>query len=275
MQKGNWQDPLLKQVLPIAAELTSPFGFSTDPVGDLTAMNETGLIHKYYGRVLFINTATCAIHCRYCFRRHFPYQHHQLSRQHYQQSLQYLRDHPEIQEVIFSGGDPLLLSDDKLIELIKELNQLPQMIRLRIHTRLPIVLPDRITEELIKALQHFNHSVIMVVHCNHPNELSVSVKQACQRISQAGIHLLNQTVLLKGINDSVDILSTLSEQLLISKILPYYCHLLDKAIGTAHFEVEKSIAIELMQQLHHRLPGYLVPKLVWEQAGAAAKTVLL
>ena len=274
MEKGNRNDPLLKQVLPVDEEMQTVVGFGLDPVGDLQAMTETGVIHKYQGRALLINTGSCAIHCRYCFRRNFPYSDFQLGNQKQKQAISYLENHLDISEVILSGGDPLLLSDAKLVALIKEINAIGHLKRIRIHSRLPIVLPDRINKGLIEALKSSKKQLIMVVHCNHVNELNVEVAKACEKMRQAGIMLLNQSVLLKDINNDVFQLAQLSEKLFSLGILPYYLHLLDKALGTAHFEVSKTEAVSLMQQLQAELPGYLLPKLVKEEAGKAAKTIV-
>ncbi len=274
MEKGNPNDPLLKQVLPVNEEMQTVAGFGLDPVGDLEAMAETGVIHKYQGRALLINTGSCAIHCRYCFRRNFPYSDFQLSNQKQKQAISYLREHADISEVILSGGDPLLLSDAKLTTFILEINKIAHLKRIRVHSRVPIVLPDRISDDLIKTLKYSAKQLIMVVHCNHANELNIEVASACEKMRQAGIMLLNQSVLLKDINDNVLQLAQLSEKLLRLGILPYYLHLLDKAAGTAHFEVSQSTAILLMRQLQAQLPGYLVPKLVKEEAGEVAKTII-
>lgn len=275
MEKGNPNDPLLKQVLPIADELSSPNGFHLDPVGDLSALTENCIIHKYHGRVLFISTGGCAINCRFCFRRHFPYAEVQLNKQKETVALRYLEANPSINEVILSGGDPLLLSDQRLEELINKFSAIAHLKRIRIHTRIPIVLPARIQSNLIALLNNAPLPIIMVTHCNHANELSEQVSTACSRLKQKNICLLNQTVLLKGVNDNLLSLQELSEQLFAGGILPYYLHLLDKAKGTAHFEVEQREAINIHQQLQQTLPGYLVPKLVREQAGEAAKTLLI
>ena len=274
IEKGNWNDPLLKQILPTDDENKQVSGFTYDPVGDLKAMNETGLIHKYHGRALLINTGNCAIHCRYCFRRNFPYTNSQLSTQKQKNAFLYLAEHTEIHEVILSGGDPLSLSDNKLAEIIKALDKIPHLKRIRIHSRLPIVLPDRITDNFIHVLTQSSKQIIMVVHCNHANELDLAVKKCCEKIRQANISILNQSVLLKGINDDVLTLKKLSEKLFGFGIMPYYLHLLDKAQGVAHFDVPKATAIVLMQDLQAQLSGYLVPKLVHEEAGAKAKTIV-
>lgn len=274
MEKGNPDDPLLKQVLPVADELLQLSGFSSDPVGDLAAITEVGVIHKYHGRALFIMTGSCAINCRYCFRRNFPYAEFQLSKQKQQQAIAYLTSHTEISEIILSGGDPLLLSDHKLTELIQQLGAISHLKRIRIHSRLPIVLPARINEAFLEVLKQSRKQIVLVVHCNHAHELNVEVKIACDHLRASGITVLNQSVLLKGINDSVTALQELSEKLFDFGILPYYLHLLDKAHGTGHFEVSETEAIALMQELQKILPGYLVPKLAREAAGAAAKTII-
>lgn len=275
MQKGKPDDPLLMQVLPVADELINPAEFQNDPVGDLSALTENCIIHKYQGRVLLITTGGCAINCRFCFRRNFPYAEVQLNKHKEAIALGYIEDNPDIHEVILSGGDPLLLSDQRLSDLMQKLSGIAHLKRIRLHTRLPIVLPARITPELISIFKNSPTPIIMVTHCNHANELSEQVITACRALKQPNITLLNQSVLLKGINDNAQILQSLSEQLFAAGILPYYLHLLDKAKGTAHFEVTQTKAIKIHQALQHVLPGYLVPKLVKEQAGEAAKTLIV
>jgi EF-P beta-lysylation protein EpmB len=274
MEKANRYDPLLLQVLPIADELNSPKNYLDDPVGDLPALKNGCLIHKYHDRVLFITTGGCAINCRFCFRRNFSYSDAQLTSKNEIRALQYLRNNPSINEVIFSGGDPLLLSDQRIEHLIQELAKISHIKRLRFHTRLPIVLPSRMTEALIDLFQNAPLPIIIVTHCNHANELSEQVKQACLRLKQTNITLLNQTVLLKNINDHPVALKELSEQLFACGILPYYLHILDKAKGTAHFDITEAKAIQLHQSLQKQLSGYLVPKLVKEEAGKANKTLI-
>jgi EF-P beta-lysylation protein EpmB len=275
MEKGNLNDPLLKQVLPHANELIQQADYSSDPVGDLSALTEGCIIHKYQGRVLFITTGGCAINCRFCFRRNFPYSEVQLNKQKEAKALQYLQDHKDIHEVILSGGDPLLLNDQRLESLIHQCAAIAHIKRIRIHTRLPIVLPARMTDNLIGILNNAPLPIILVTHCNHANELSEHVATACFALKKQNITLLNQSVLLKDINDNVNILQNLSERLFNCGILPYYLHLLDKATGTAHFEVKQATALKIHQQLQNNLPGYLVPKLVKEQAGKASKTLLI
>jgi EF-P beta-lysylation protein EpmB len=275
MEKGNPHDPLLRQVLPIKNELFTYPGFSNDPVGDLAAATQTSVLHKYHGRVLFINTGSCAINCRYCFRRNFPYADLQLSKQKENAAIQTIRDDATISEVILSGGDPLLLSDSRLTRLIQQFDSIKHLKRIRIHSRLPIVLPARITDELISTLRQSSKQMVMVVHCNHANEINDRVIAACNALKDSGITLFNQSVLLKGVNDSAKVLSELSERLFSHGIIPYYLHLLDKATGTGHFEVSEVEALVLMRQVQATLPGYLVPKLVKEQAGDRSKQTIL
>jgi len=274
MQKANRQDPLLLQVLPLAKELNNSIDYLDDPVGDLSALKDNGLIHKYKDRVLFITTGACAINCRFCFRRNFPYADSQLNSKNEDLAFQYLTDNSQINEVIFSGGDPLLLSDQRIQHLLQKLAEISHIKRVRFHTRLPIVLPSRITTELVNLLQHPPLDIVIVTHCNHANELSLDVNKACFKLKQSNITLLNQSVLLKNINDNIDALSQLSEQLFSCGILPYYLHSLDKAKGTSHFNVDKKKAIQLHQLLQKRLSGYLVPKLVKEEPGRESKTLL-
>ena len=271
MEKGNPHDPLLRQVLPVKDELLSYPGFSHDPVGDLAVASQNGVLHKYHGRVLLINTGSCAINCRYCFRRNFPYADLQLNKQKEDAAMQAIQDDTSISEVILSGGDPLLLSDARLARLLQQLNTIGHIQRIRIHSRLPIVLPARMTDELIATLKQSPKQLIMVMHCNHGNEINPRVINACNRLKNSGISLFNQSVLLKGVNDQPEILCQLSEQLFSHGIIPYYLHVLDKATGTGHFEVSETKALALMRQIQAVLPGYLVPKLVKEQAGGASK----
>ncbi len=271
MEKGNPHDPLLRQILPVEKEMVVYPGFSNDPVGDLPAATQSSVIHKYHGRVLLINTGSCAINCRYCFRRNFPYADLQLGKQKENAAIQYIEEDTSISEVILSGGDPLLLNDSRLSRLIERLNNIKHLKRIRIHSRLPIVLPARITDELISVLSQSPKQIVIVVHCNHANEINERVIAACKALKKNGITLFNQSVLLKGINDSAEILCELSEHLFSHGIIPYYLHLLDKATGTGHFEVSEGEALALIKQVQATLPGYLVPKLVREQAGAASK----
>ncbi len=274
IEKGNLHDPLLRQILPIHDELQDYDGFSNDPVGDLNALKQIGLLHKYHGRVLLINTGACAIHCRYCFRRNFPYADLQLNKQQENAVIQTIQNDSSIQEVILSGGDPLILNDDRLARLFDEFEKIPTLKRIRIHTRLPIVLPDRITDDLLVIFKNCSKKVIVVVHCNHANEIDDDVAKVCQSLGLANVTLLNQSVLLQGVNDNTAALCNLSEKLFEVGVLPYYLHFLDKANGTGHFQVSKKKALALLNEVQNRLSGYLVPKLVVEKAGELSKQYL-
>lgn len=274
VRKGDAHDPLLRQVLPLAAECHETPGFSTDPVGDGAAMTVSGVLHKYAGRVLLTATGACAVHCRYCFRRHFPYAAANPAAGQWRQALEYLRADDSVHEVILSGGDPLTLSDRRLSEFVAQLAAIPHIDWLRIHTRLPIVLPERVTAELIDWLTATRLKPIVVVHVNHAQEIDGSVRAALARLHDAGVTLLNQAVLLRGVNDSAAALSDLSLALFDSGVLPYYVHMLDRVQGAAHFEVNEAEARTIVTELNARLPGYLVPRLVREVAGAPAKMPL-
>jgi len=272
MSKRNLRDPLLLQVLPDAQELIDHPNFANDPVGDLKAITAPGVLHKYHGRVLLITTGACAIHCRYCFRRNFPYDANMIGKRQEQDALDVIRSDRSINEVILSGGDPLVLSDERLAQLIRKIGEIQQIRRLRIHTRLPIVLPSRITAELIAALTETHLNGVIVIHANHPNEFDRDVRDALHALQKAGISLLNQTVLLKGVNDDAGILVRLSETLFENGVLPYYLHLLDKAKGTSHFDLSIEEALAIYQIMRESLPGYLLPRLVREEAGRPYKT---
>ncbi len=271
MAKSNPDDPLLRQILPVSDELTEFPGFVNDPVGDLEAAMLPGLLHKYHGRVLLINTGACAINCRYCFRRNFPYGEQQLGKQDELKALEHIRSNLDITEVILSGGDPLALSDARLEFLFTQLAAMPHVKRIRLHSRLPIVLPARITHSFVNLCRQTAKPVVLVVHCNHPNELSAEVNQAMDLLKAGRVALLNQAVLLKAVNDNAETLCALSEKLFDFGILPYYLHQLDKAKGTGHFAVTDEVALALLTFMQNRLPGYLVPKLVCEIPGAPAK----
>ncbi|MEO5596522.1 MAG: EF-P beta-lysylation protein EpmB [Lysobacteraceae bacterium] len=274
MRHGDREDPLLRQVLPIDAELRVMPGFSLDAVGDLAARRETGVIHKYQGRALLVATGSCAIHCRYCFRRHFDYASDTAASAHWQAALDYLRADPTINEVLLSGGDPLSLSTARLAEFSSALNQISHVRRLRIHTRLPVVLPERVDSELLVWLRGLRQQVVVVIHANHANELDADVGAALHGIHAAGATLLNQSVLLRGVNEDLDTQCALAERLFELGVLPYYLHQLDRVSGTAHFEVADDQALELHRQMAARLPGYLLPRLVRECTGAPGKTDL-
>lgn len=273
MEPGNSADPLLRQVLTSADEFTEATGFSTDPLDEQDAV-VPGLLHKYQSRVLMILKGGCAVNCRYCFRRHFPYADNPGNKASWQQALDYIAARPQIEEVILSGGDPLMANDDELAWLLRHLNSIPHLKLLRIHSRLPVVIPSRVSQALLDTLAASQLPVTLVLHINHGNELSADLHAACQALRGNGVTLLNQSVLLKGINDDTETLSTLSHRLFAAGILPYYLHLLDKVAGAAHFWVSDQRARQLMRELNARLSGYLVPRLAREEAGKPGKTLV-
>lgn len=272
MTHGEPDDPLLRQVLPLADELRAVPGYGPDPVGDLGAMAAPGVLHKYRGRVLAIATGACAIHCRYCFRRAFPYADSHAAAAQWQALLNYVRARTEVQELILSGGDPLSLNDRRLRQVFEGAASVPHLRRLRLHTRLPVVIPARITEALVAMLRDSPLQCVLVLHCNHPQELDDTLAHALRRLRDADVTLLNQAVLLRGINDRAETLHALSETLFAAGVMPYYLHLLDPVQGAAHFDVDETSAVALVQQLNATLPGYLVPRLVREIVGADGKT---
>ncbi|MFC4528276.1 EF-P beta-lysylation protein EpmB [Dyella halodurans] len=274
MRQGDPADPLLLQVLPRAAEHDQVEGFTTDAVGDLPAKAGQGVLHKYSGRALLVASGSCAINCRYCFRRHFPYGDEIAAAGQWRKALDHVRQDPTITELILSGGDPLSLATAKLEELTQGLQEIPHVVRLRIHTRLPVVLPERVDRALMDWMAQLPLQKVVVLHANHANEFDASVDEACARLREAGATLLNQAVLLRGVNDNADALAALSERMFAAGVLPYYLHQLDRVRGAAHFEVDDSRALALVEELRQRLPGYLVPKLVREVAGEASKTPL-
>ncbi len=274
MVKGDPRDPLLRQVLPVTDELQSVSGFSQDPLGEQTANVMPGLLHKYTSRVLLILTGNCAINCRYCFRRTFDYAHNRISRAEWEAAFAYIASDTSIEEVILSGGDPLLVSDAHLAFVLQALEAIPHVVRVRIHSRIPIVLPQRLTSDLLNLLGNTRFSVTLVVHANHAQELDDSVAQALDACRQMGLMLLNQSVLLAGVNDSVSSLAALSRRLWSFGVHPYYLHLLDPVTGTAHFQVKQDTAVDLLQALRAEISGYLIPRLCYEQAGASAKIIL-
>ncbi len=274
IKKGDIHDPLLRQVLPLIDELEEDPAYSVDPVGDISSTVVAGLLHKYNSRVLLMPTSVCGIHCRYCFRRHYPYSEHKTSNS-WQQAIDYTRKDSSIHEVILSGGDPLSLSNNKLFRLLDLLEKIPHLQRIRFHSRYPVILPSRINPELSDYLQHHRCKIVMVLHCNHPNELDKSVLQALQRLKNSGISLLNQSVLLKNINDDVSVLRSLSERLFEYGVQPYYLHQLDKVQGAQHFAVSDEAAKSILQALRNQVSGYLVPQLVRENKGDLAKQPLI
>lgn len=275
MRPGDPADPLLRQVMASGEELVAASGFGDDPVGEVAGANpRPGIVHKYAGRALLLVAGGCAVNCRYCFRRHFPYGDNLLSRQERMEALAWLGEQPDLEEVILSGGDPLLARDEALAELVDGLRALPRLRTVRVHTRLPVVIPDRVTPSLLDALCRPGLNTVVVLHANHGNEIDGAVRGACAALRERGVTLLNQAVLLAGVNDSADALAALSDALFDAGVLPYYLHLLDRVRGAAHFEVGEDRARELVGDLALRRPGYLVPRLVREVPGAASKREL-
>ena len=274
MRRGDPRDPLLRQVLPLDDEMRPMPGFGLDAVGDGAAKTAPGVIQKYRGRALLVATGSCAIHCRYCFRRHFPYAEETAARDGWREAVDLIRQDASIEEVLLSGGDPLSLSNGKLAELTGALADIPHLRRLRLHSRLPIVVPERVDDGLMGWLTALPWPVTRVVHANHANEFDGTVDAALGRLRAAGVHLLNQAVLLRGVNDSVDALAALSERGFAAGVLPYYLHQLDRVAGVAHFEVDDAQARALHAGLAARLSGYLVPRLVREIPGDTGKRPL-
>jgi EF-P beta-lysylation protein EpmB len=274
MRVGDPLDPLLRQVLPLDAEGRPAAGFSADPLAEQAAMPVPGLLHKYRGRVLLTLTGACGVHCRYCFRRHFPYGDANPAPDQWEAALDYLRSQPDIHEVLLSGGDPLSLNDRRLAGLVRQLEAIPHLKRLRIHSRLPVVLPERVDDGLLAWLADSRLTRVLVIHANHAREIDASVAAALSALRGTGTQLLNQAVLLRGVNDSPEALADLSEALIAAGVQPYYLHLLDRVSGTAHFEVPEREALDLLRALQTRLPGYLVPRLAREEPGASSKTWL-
>jgi EF-P beta-lysylation protein EpmB len=274
MRAGDVNDPLLRQVLPLADELADVAGFVTDPVDDAAAVRQPGLLHKYQGRVLLITSGACAVHCRYCFRRHFPYAETPSSIDQWRSALKEIAGDDRIREVILSGGDPLTIVDTTLGELVDELSAIPHLQRLRIHTRLPIVIPERVTAEFVSIVRETRLAPIVVVHANHANELDAHVARALAKMSDVGIVVLNQAVLLRGVNDTLAAQAALCERLVDLRVMPYYLHQLDRVAGAAHFEVPVDNGQSIIRQLRGQLPGYAVPRFVQETAGASGKTIL-
>ncbi|WP_300271450.1 EF-P beta-lysylation protein EpmB [Halomonas sp.] len=274
MRLGDPDDPLLRQVLPLDAEARPAPGYVADPLEEAAHTPSKGLIHKYAGRVLLIASPACAVNCRYCFRRHFPYAENSPSRAQWEASLATLRDDTTIREAILSGGDPLAASDRRLAWLVERLGEIPHLKRLRIHTRLPVVIPERVDDALLAWLSATRLQKVVVLHINHADEIDDAVIAACARLRGAGVTLLNQSVLLRGVNDSVAALAALSERLFDAGVLPYYLHVLDPVAGAAHFDVPDEEARELVAGLREVLPGFLMPRLVREIPGEGSKTPL-
>jgi len=274
IRPGDPRDPLLRQVLPLADEMTQVPGFSHDPVADIQATLQPGLLQKYAGRALLITTGACAVHCRYCFRRHFPYEEVPHSTAAWDSALETIANDESINEVILSGGDPLMLVDDRLESLVERIAAIRHIARLRVHTRLPIMIPSRVTDELIAWLTGSRLTPIVVIHANHAQELDDAVATSLNRLRQANVTLLNQAVLLSSVNDSVAALTALSERLLEIGVVPYYLHQLDRVAGAAHFEVPIEQGRAFIDELRATLPGYMVPQYVQEIPGQPHKTPL-
>lgn len=275
MRPGDPDDPLLRQVMGLAGELSSPPDYQSDPLEEADYSPVPGILHKYPGRALLMASGACGVHCRYCFRRHFPYQEHLLSAAQLPEALAWLQSRHDIHEVILSGGDPLVLSPRRLYGLLDELAGIRHIRRLRIHSRQPVVQPAVISDDLVTRLAEYPAQVVMVVHANHANEVDATFAAAMARLRQGGVTLLNQSVLLAGVNDSVEALADLSQALFSTGVLPYYLHLLDRVAGAAHFEVDDGLARRLHQGLQGRMPGYLVPRLVREIPGERSKTLVV
>ena len=274
MEKGNPDDPLLRQVLPLDEELHQPPSFSIDPLGEADVNPVKGLLHKYKGRLLLFPSTACAINCRYCFRRNFPYEDNRPDKKQWMQVISYIAEHEDIKEVIYSGGDPLAISDHRLAWLTRQIESISHVERLRIHTRLPVVIPERVDQLLLNWLANTRLKTVMVIHCNHANEVNDEVAGAINRLRECRITVLNQSVLLKGVNDDVASLINLSEALFDNGVIPYYLHLLDRVRGAAHFEVNEERARRLVAGMSGQSPGYLVPRLVREEKGRSCKTII-
>lgn len=270
--RGNPHDPLLRQVLPLTAENEPVEGYVSDPLQESGALETTGLIRKYRSRALLMVTGQCAINCRYCFRRHFPYEEHRLSAADRAHVIDTLARDSNINEVIFSGGDPLAVNDRLLAAWAESISTIPHIRRLRIHTRLPVVIPQRVCDSLLAWLSRTRLQAVVVLHVNHPAELDLQTRQALGYLRSAGVTLLNQSVILKGVNDNADVLCELSERLFDAGVLPYYLHAFDPVAGAHHFDVSDDRARELVRILLARLPGFLVPRLVREVPGKTGKT---
>ncbi|NCI15054.1 EF-P beta-lysylation protein EpmB [Cronobacter muytjensii] len=273
MEKGNPQDPLLRQVLTSREEFVAAPGFTTDPLEEQNSV-VPGLLHKYHNRALLLVKGGCAVNCRYCFRRHFPYADNQGNKRNWQAALDYIAAHPELDEIIFSGGDPLMAKDNELEWLVARLEPIPHLKRLRIHSRLPIVIPARITDSLVRLLGETRLQVLLVNHINHAQEIDDAFRAGMAKLRAAGVTLLNQSVLLKGVNDNAATLAALSNALFDAGVMPYYLHVLDKVQGAAHFMVSDDKARAIMRELLSLVSGYLVPKLAREIGGEPSKTPL-
>lgn len=275
IKKNDIHDPLLKQILPNENILAAVPGYSDDPLNEKNAIKVPGLLHKYHGRVLVTVTGACAIHCQYCFRQHYPYEGNTPSRAGWKNIVNYISENPSISEVIYSGGDPLMAKDSLLAELTEQLVKIKHLKRLRIHTRLPVVLPQRICDEFFDWMDPLSLQKVMVLHINHPNEIDNELIDAVQKLSAHKITVLNQSVLLRGVNDSAETLAELSEKLFSCGVMPYYLHMLDKVHGAEDFEVDEKEALSIFEELRKKVSGFLLPRLVREVAGELSKVAML
>lgn len=273
MEPGNPNDPLLRQVLTSQEEFIHAPGYSTDPLEEQHSV-VPGLLHKYSNRALLLVKGGCAVNCRYCFRRHFPCAENQGTKRNWQKAMEYIAAHPELDEIIFSGGDPLMAKDHELDWLLTQLESIPHIKRLRIHSRLPIVIPARITDTLVARISASSLQVLLVNHINHANEIDTAFRRAMKSLRMAGVTLLNQSVLLRGVNDNARTLADLSNALFDAGVMPYYLHVLDRVQGAAHFMVSDEEARVIMRELLTLVSGYLVPKLAREIGGEPSKTPL-
>lgn len=269
IQKNTLDDPLFRQFVPLQEENQSTVGFLEDPVQDVSFRKSTKLLHKYPKRALILSTSACAMHCRFCFRQNFPYE---VEQKGFAEELAYLRAQTDLVEVILSGGDPLSLSDESLGELLFALDAIPHLQRIRFHTRFPIGIPERIDDSFLRLLQSIQKQIFFVIHCNHPKELDARVVEALKEIRHLGISVLNQSTLLKGVNDQEETLLALSEALLKAGVIPYYLHQLDPVAGAAHFDLPPSRGAELIRYLQENLSGFGVPRLAREEPGKSSKT---
>jgi EF-P beta-lysylation protein EpmB len=268
MEKGKIDDPIFRQFVPLVEETLSSALCQADPVEDVTFLKSKKLLHKYNGRVLLVTTSACAMHCRYCFRKNFPYE----TEKGFEEELHYIREDQTISEVILSGGDPLSLSDETLGSLLGSLNEIEHVKRIRFHSRFPIGIPERIDDSFLRMLQQSSKQIVFIVHVNHPKEIDTEVANALKKIQKLGIPVLNQAVLLKGVNDQEEVLLSLCERLVNIGVMPYYLHALDRVEGSAHFEVSDTRAQELLTYVQEHLSGYGVPKYAREEPGKPSKT---
>ncbi len=272
--KGDLQDPLLAQILPTSEELITKEGFNEDPVGDNGALKSDWLLQKYHGRALILTTKNCSINCRFCFRKNLLSNTSAPNLNDFYKILEKIKSDTDIEEIILSGGEPLLLDDNQLENIVNKIEHIDHIKRIRFHTRMAITIPQRLSSKFAQILKQTSKQIILIIHCNHPNEIDSNFADHIQSLDSPNITLLNQSVLLKGINDQADILSELNKKLFTTGILPYYLHLLDKVRGAHHFQVSDTEAKKIWKQLQGMLPGYLVPRLVREIAGKPAKTVI-